>query len=110
MALIPEAVGSLAGTLTGARAAAAGDTMNTGDDVQLVVQNGSGASITVTIVCKQMCNMGASSPTHDSVTTVAAGATRTIGPVNNRFKDPVSGVATVNYSATASVNVYATRV
>ena len=110
MALIPQVVGTPTGVASGARAAAAGDTVTPGADVQLVVTNGSGASITVTVVCKQTCSMGSSSPTHDSVTTVAAGTTAVIGPINDRYKDNTTGLATVNYSATASVTVYSSRV
>lgn len=109
MAVIPEVAGSPTGTASAARAAAASDTMAVGDDVQLVVNNASGGAVTVTIPCVQTCSFGSSTPTHDSVTSVPASGTRIIGPVSRRYANAVSGYASVNYSATASVTVYAIR-
>lgn len=107
MALIPETVSSNVGGVTGARAAANGDTLVPGDAVDLVVNNASGGSVNVTITGKTPCNRGV---VHDLVVAVAAGTTKVIGPLPaNWFADPVSGLATVNYSATASVTVYTIR-
>ena len=110
MALIPQVVGTPTGVASGARAAAAGDTVTPGADVQLVVINAGGVSTTVTVTCKQTCSMGLSSPAHDSVSVVAAGTTAAIGPINDRYKDSNTGLATVSYTVTASVTVYTSRV
>lgn len=107
MALLPEAVGSPTGTATAPRTPVSGDTIVPGDDVQLVVFNGSGAPITVTVVATKACNQGS---LHDSVSSVAAGATKMIGPIDRRYASNSTGLATVNYSATASVTAYTTRV
>ena len=67
----------------------------------LEVKNASASSVTVTIVSQQQCNHGF---THNITVAVAAGATSLIGPFNpTRFNDPVTGLVTVQYSATASV-------
>lgn len=108
MALIPEAVGTPSGTVTAARLPVNGDTINPGDDVQLVFINGSAGSVTVTITAVKPCNQGS---LHDSVSVVAAGATKMIGPVDRRYASNSNGLATVNYTGTlTSTTVYATRV
>lgn len=107
MPLIPETLVSPAGGTTAGRAAANGDTISPGLSVSLVVVNASGGSITVTITGKTPCNQGT---LHDLVVAVPAGATKVIGPIDpTRFADPVTGLATANYSATASVTVYTQR-
>ena len=108
MALIPEAVGSPTGTVTAPRLPVSGDTIAPGDDVQLVFQNGSGAPITVTVVAVRPCSQGS---LHDSVSVVAAGTTRMIGPIDRRYASNSTGLATVNYTGTlTSTTVYTTRV
>lgn len=108
MALIPEAIAAPTGTATAGRTAVNGDTIgNLSDKTQLVVQNASGGSVTVTITAVKPCSQGV---LHDSVSVVAAGTTKVIGPIDSRYANSVSGLAVVNYSATASVTVYTTRV
>lgn len=108
MALIPEAVGAPTGTVVSPRLPANGDTVTPGDDVQMVFNNTSGSPITVTITAVKPCNQGS---LHDSVTVVAAGTIRTIGPVDRRYASNSTGLATVNYTGVLTgTTVYATRV
>jgi len=107
MALIPEAVVAPAGATPAPRAAAANDTVVPGEDVYLHVDNASAGPVTVTVVAKRPCSQGS---LHDYSVSVPAGQKRIIGPVETyRFADPVTGLASVNYSATASVTVYSVR-
>lgn len=107
MAVIPEVTVTPAGVAPPTRAAAAADTVVPSDNVDLYVNNASGASITVTVVGKLACNKGV---IHDLVATVPAGAIRLVGPISpTQFADPTTGLASVNYSATATVTVAAIR-
>lgn len=108
MALIPETLASAAGTGTAARLPANGDTIaNCSPSTNLVFKNGTGGVVTVTVTGKKPCSQGF---THDLVASVAIGAEEVIGPIDSRYADPVSGLATVNYSAVTSSTVYTTRV
>ena len=97
MALIPTQLLDVStGTAPTFAAAAAGDTAAVDPTSFLVVKNGSGASINLTIVTP-----GDAYP--DKVYAVAAAGERWV-PLIADFADPsLSGQATVNYSATASV-------
>lgn len=106
MAQIPEAVVTPAGANPAPRAAAASDTVIPTPDTYVHVDNASGAAVTVTIVAKRPCSRGS---LHDLSVSVPAAQKRLIGPIDDNFSDPVSGLASVNYSATASVTVYAVR-
>jgi hypothetical protein len=109
MALIPEAVATPAGTATAARLPVNGDTIaNLSDRTNLVFNNTSGGSITVTVVGVRPCSQGVA---HDLVAVVAAGTQKVIGPIDSRYANAVSGLATVNYTGTLTgTTVYATRV
>lgn len=107
MAAIPEAVVTVAGVIPAPRAAAAGDTVTPSPDTYVHVDNASGASINVTVVGKRACSQGV---VHDMVVAVGAGVKKLVGPITAyQFGDQTTGLASVNYSATASVNVYAVR-
>lgn len=108
MALIPTQVLDVStGTAPTFAAAAAGDTAEAGPTDFLVVKNGSGASINVTIVTPGTLPSGDAYP--DKVYAVAAAGERWI-PLISDFKDSsIGGQATVNYSATASVTRAAVR-
>jgi len=108
MALIPEALASAGGTGTAARLPANGDTIaNCSPSTNLIFKNGTGGVVTVTVTGKKPCNQGV---LHDLVASVAIGAEEVIGPIDDRYRDPVSGLATVNYSAVTASTVYTTRV
>jgi hypothetical protein len=82
-------------------AAASGDTAKTGAHRALVVNNGSGAPITVTIAVPGNTATGEANP--DNVITVAAGELRAI-PLLPLYADPDNNrQAVITWSATASV-------
>ncbi len=70
----------------------------------LVVANGSGGSINVTINSQEVCNQGSD---HDLVIAVAAGATRIIKPPApaSRWIDTADGKAKITYSGVTSLTV-----
>lgn len=107
MALIPEVVATGAGATPAPRAAAAADTVNPAKDIGLFVNNQSAGAVTVTVVAVKPCSQGA---LHDLSVSVPAAQTRLIGPIDERFANNVTGLAAVNYSATASVTVYVARI
>lgn len=108
MALIPEALASAGGTGTAPRLPANGDTIaNCSSTTNLVFKNGTGGVVTVTVTGKKTCNQGG---LHDMVASVAIGAEEVIGPIDSRYADPITGLATVNYSAVTGSTVYTTRV
>lgn len=90
-------------TPAGMGAAAAGDTIATCTGKEtLIVANGSGGSINVTIASHENCDQGND---HDLVIAVAAGVTRELGPFlpASRFKNPSTGKIDVSWSATATI-------
>jgi hypothetical protein len=92
-------------TLTTAAASAGGDQyLNSGKEV-LVVVNGGGSAIDVTQEQQTPCSDGFDSPTHDIVTSVAAGATEYLPPVSTEFYNDDNGYVQVAYSDTTSVTV-----
>lgn len=108
MALIPETVASAGGTASAPRLPANGDTIaNCSPTTNLVFKNGTGGIVTVTVTGKKVCSQGG---LHDLVASVAIGAEEVIGPIDSRYADPVTQVATVNYSAVTASTVYTTRV
>jgi hypothetical protein len=87
------------GTLTFSTPSASDSFLNDGREV-LVVNNGSGSAITVTISSYTPCNYGY---THDLEVTVTDGETSYIGTFQpGRFNDS-SGLVNVTFSATTSV-------
>lgn len=95
--------GGVALTFAAATAGVGGDEyVNTGKQM-LVVNNASGAPITVTFKAKKACNLGT---LHDVVGSVAAGAIEYFSPVDGTFyNDPDTGRVQVTYSAVTSVTV-----
>lgn len=101
-ALTPQN-GRATAVLTYSPASAGGDTVaNKGSQVELLVRNASAGSINVTINGVYACSQGV---VHNTVVACAVGDT-TIAVPPSAF-DPVSGVASIAYSASASVTVAA---
>lgn len=102
MALIPTQVLNVAtGAAPAFAAAAAGDTAEVDPTNTLVVKNGSGAGITVTVATPGNLITGDAFP--DKAYVIAAGAEAWI-PLASVFADPaINGQAAVGYSATGSV-------
>lgn len=96
----------LTGTTVAFTAAAAGnDTMVGGQCVKLLVNNGGGAPITVTLVTPEQVE--GSLAVADRGISVTNGTIREI-PVMSRYNDPATGLATIQYSAVTTVTVAVT--
>jgi hypothetical protein len=93
---------ALAGTApTYAAASAGGDTAPVGGGLSLHVSNGSGSPITVTVVTPGTIDGLAIG---DAALSVPAGGHGFI-PLTNVYRDPVTGRASITYSAVTTVNV-----
>lgn len=105
MALLSPLRATRSGTLVStASAAGGGDTFRPGDSVKLVVANGGGSSITVTVDRTRLSNTGRDDNEGGAV---AAGATRIFGPFPAAdFANASDGLVHVTYSAVTSVTVY----
>lgn len=102
MAITAQKVPVLAGTAPTFAAPSASDTAPVGST--LIVKNGSGASINVTLTTPSTLETGDAYP--DKVYAVPAGQERWI-PVLAVYMDPTTRVAAVAFSATTSVTVAA---
>lgn len=90
-------------------AAGGGDKLNPTDNTMLMVINGGGSAVTVTIVTPRTNPIGL--PVDDVVVSVAAGATKLIGPFPFvYFANPADGLASITYTAVTSVTVAALQV
>jgi hypothetical protein len=86
-------------------AAAGGDTVKAGDNVRLIVRNGGGSSINVTIPRYPATDAEGVAETA-LVVAVPAGGERWIGPLyGTRYTNPATGNVEVAYSAVTSVTV-----
>ena len=107
MATIPTTVIGQAGTaINFANAAPGGDACATGEDVKLLVKNGAGASINVTLATPG--KVDGDLDITDRVVAVAAGATEGI-KVTDRYRDPATGLASITYSSATTVTVAVIR-
>jgi hypothetical protein len=102
MALLAYQPPALAGTtITYSAAAGGGDTLGWTPGGALRVKNGSGGSITVTVVTPGNTQYGQADP--DIPVTVAAGAEKAIGPFPAALA--VDGIVSVTYSGVTSLTV-----
>jgi hypothetical protein len=107
MATIPTTVIDLPGTVINFVAAnVAGDACATGEDVKLLVKNGAGAPMTATLVTPG--KVDGDLDITDRVVTVAAGATEGV-KVTDRYRDPVTGLASITWSSITTVTVAVIR-
>jgi hypothetical protein len=107
MATIPTTVIGQAGTaINFVPANVGGDACATGSDVKLLVKNGAGSSMTVTLATPG--KVDGDLDITDRASTVAAGATEGI-PVTDRYRDPVTGLAAITYSSVTTVTVAVIR-
>lgn len=88
--------------VTTAAAAVGGDRAPVGDDLFLLVRNGSGASIDVTFDVPGLAFNGTQIP--DTVVAVAAGADRMV-PLSTNYRSDSDGLAAITYSAVTTVTV-----
>lgn len=84
-------------------ASAGGDKVLPNDRGALMVRNGSGSPINVTLLVPGNTKWGQAQP--DPVIAVAAGATTLIGPLPTDLADPTDGLVAFTYSAVTSVTV-----
>lgn len=102
---VAVAIRGVGNDLAGVAAGAGGDTfINSGQEI-FVVKNGSGAPITVTFVTPTTVDNLAVS---DLAVTVAAGATRSVGPFPPAWYNDTAqpgGVVSVTYSSVTTVTV-----
>ncbi|HEY9371522.1 hypothetical protein [Streptomyces sp.] len=110
MAAVPHQIASLAGVVLTPVAATAGpDTIAPGDSVILLVQNGSGGAVTVTVTIPGSTEYGQAQPDVTSVSIPAAGLAA-IGPFPHAIADQTDDLVDVDVSSPTSVNLYAIRV
>lgn len=100
MAQIPYTQSSVVGATIPWAPAAAGDTVAVASDGVLLVRNGSGSPVTVTVVVPGS-KYGQARP--DITKAIAAGADAVFGPFPADIGDPTDRMVHVNYSATADV-------
>lgn len=93
--------------LSGAGTPANGDTCATGSGTFLVVQNTGGAGITLTLVTPETFD-GLALADRTSVSVPATTGLAVI-PMTDRYRDPTTGLATVNYSSTTGVKTICVR-
>lgn len=94
-------------TITMAAADVAGDTVAPRADGMVLVRNGSGAEITVTVVVPGT-QYDKARP--DITKAVAAGAYAAFGPFPNDLADPTDHLVDITYSAVTTVTVAAISV
>lgn len=89
-------------------ASGGGDTIEAKDNGVLLVKNGSGSPITVTVVTPGNDKYGQARP--DLTHSVPAGATSAFGPFGGDLEDSSTHVISVTYSAVTTVTVAALHV
>lgn len=106
MATLALAQATIAGTDPGLQAAAGGgDKIAPGDRTALLVVNGSGGSLTVTIAVPGNTRWGQAQP--DVAVAVPAGETRIIGPLPSALAADSDGLVAITYSGVTSLEVAA---
>jgi hypothetical protein len=83
--------------------------MECGPKMSLRVNNGGGAPITVTIAIPAASSAYSNVAYASSTFSVPNGAAREFGSVDGFYRDPITGLATITYSAVTSVTVGAVK-
>lgn len=91
--------------LAGTAADVAGDTWANSGQEFVVIKNGSGAGITVTLNIRPTAIDGTLGTVTDPTVAIAAGATRIIGPFPPGLYNDAQGLAQVLYSAVTTVTM-----
>lgn len=109
MATVPVAAITRDGVaVTYATASGGGDKVKPGEDVFLLVKNGSGSSLTVTITGVGQTGYGVANP--NKTFTVGAGADKAI-PLLREYGNPDDGgLAAIGWSSATSVTFAALRI
>jgi hypothetical protein len=110
MATLSFVQAAIAGANPGfAAASAGGDKVPPNDRGALIVRNGSGASINVTVAVPGNTRFGLANP--DVVVAVPAGADRVIGPFPSELADTATdNLVAITYSAVTTVTVAAVQI
>jgi hypothetical protein len=109
MATLTPVQAKIAGNVvTMAAASAGGDKVDANEDTALLVTNGGGSSINVTVAVPGNTEFGQPEP--DVVIAVAAGATKLIGPLPVKLEDATDRLVHITYSAVTSVTIAALTV
>lgn len=109
MATLSYQRAAISGTaLTMASAAGGGDKVRPSQSGLVLVTNGGVGSITVTVAVPGNTRYGGAEP--DVAVSVAAGASKLIGPFPNDLADPSDGLVALTYSGVTSVTVAAIAV
>jgi hypothetical protein len=99
---------ALRALLAAAGTPANGDTAATGTGVFLLAENTSGGAITITITTPGTIE-GDLTPLPNRTFSVPATTGLSMCPLTDAHRDPATGLATINYSATASLKVIVVR-
>lgn len=105
--LTPQGISNLGTAITFVAASAGGDRVPVGTDVYLIVKNGSGSSINVTLDTTGVAFNTVAIP--DTVVAVAAG-TQKIIPISEHYRASSDARAAIAYSAVTTVEVAALRI
>ena len=110
MAKLTPVQAQLAGAaVTMAAASAGGDTLDGSDNVAVLVTNGGGSSINVTVTVPGKTRAGQDEP--DVTVAVAAGASKIIGPLADFLEDRATDrLVHIGYSSVTSVTVAALKI
>lgn len=104
MATLSYKQATIAGTNPAmAAATVSGDKIAPNSRGALLVLNGSGGAITVTIAWPGNSKYGPANP--DPTVSVPAAGYRLIGPFGDDLADPIDGLVAITYSAVTSVTV-----
>jgi hypothetical protein len=111
MALKAHVQAKISGTLLPftAATAGAGDTFSASDRQALVVLNGSGSAVTVTVVVPGSTKYGQADPDVPSVS-IPASQYAVIGPFPEDLEDDSDGLVHVTYSSATSVQIALLRI
>lgn len=107
--VVPLSGTALRALITAAGTPANGDTCATGTGTFLLAENTSGGAITITIATPGTIE-GDLSPLPSRTNSVPATTGLNIIPLTDVHRDPTTGLATLTYSATASLKVIVVRV
>lgn len=97
---------TVAGTALTSRSAASGDKIVPDDNLFLIVTNGGGSSINLTVTVSGNNSYGEANP--DPVRAIANGATKAV-KLLREWADPADGLIALTWSATTSVTYYVVR-
>ncbi len=106
---VAAAPGRAGADLVGTAADVSGDTWANGGSDYVVVKNGAGSPITVTLNIQAAAADGVLGTITDPTVTVGAGVTKIIGPFPPGMYNDANGIAGITYSSITTVTVTVLR-